>query len=174
MSQTDRYERILASLHDAAFDDARWPAAAGLIDDACGAKGNILAFGDGRAQEDAQLFLVRFCFRGVRRADWEREYLEDYWPRDERVPRLRRMPVGRLVPAGDLYTAEEKRTSAAYNEALPRSGTRDGLNVRLDGPGGSRIVWTVADPVEPGGWRSARIDAIRRLLPHVRQFVRVR
>ena len=35
-------------------------------------------------------------------------------------------------------------------------------------------MWAIADPVGSGGWRSDRLRLIERLLPHVRQFVRVR
>ena len=41
------FDRIVALLHEAALDDARWPAASGLIDEACRAKGNSLILGDG-------------------------------------------------------------------------------------------------------------------------------
>ena len=40
-------ERILASLHAAALGDARWTEVSGLIDEACGTKGNFLVSGDG-------------------------------------------------------------------------------------------------------------------------------
>ena len=173
VSQQDRYDRILGSLHEAALDDAGWPETAALIDAACGIKGNVLVFGDGDAN-DVQVHFARFCFRGQRREDWEREYFRDYWFRDERVPRLRRLPDSLLVHATELYTEAERKTSAAYNEALPRSETRDSLNVRLEGPDGTRVVWTLADPVDGGGWRWDRTRMIERLLPHVRQFVRVR
>ena len=33
-------KRILALLHDAVLDDARWPATSALIDEACGMTGN--------------------------------------------------------------------------------------------------------------------------------------
>ena len=66
------------------------------------------------------------------------------------------------------------KISPAYNEALPRADTQDSLNVRLDGPAGSRIVWVIADPVDGEGWSSERVEMIQRLLPHLRQFVRVR
>ena len=46
--------------------------------------------------------------------------------------------------------------------------------MRLDGPGGSRIVWAFADPAGAEGWSCERVERIGRLLPHVRQFVRVR
>ena len=36
MKPDDAFERILALLYAAALDDARWPAASALIDEACG------------------------------------------------------------------------------------------------------------------------------------------
>lgn len=73
------------------YTEIRWgmPAAAALIDEACGIKGNILVSGDGQAREDVSIFLARFCFCGQRRQDWEREYFEVYDPHDERLPRRR-------------------------------------------------------------------------------------
>ena len=50
---------------------------------------------------------------------------------------------------------------------------RNGINVRLDGPDDSRICWHVHDPVDGDGWTDAQLDFIRRLLPHIRQFVQV-
>ena len=47
MSEPPAFERILASLYDAMFDDARWPAASALIDEACGITGNDLMVGKG-------------------------------------------------------------------------------------------------------------------------------
>ena len=47
MSQRDLYDRILRSLHEVSFDATGWPQAAGLIDAACGVKGNALVFGGG-------------------------------------------------------------------------------------------------------------------------------
>ena len=111
---------------------------------------------------------------GQRREDLEREYLENYHPNDERVPRFRQLPAGRLVHVNDLYTAEELRTSPTYNEMLRRGGMQDSVNVRLDGPDGSYIVWGPGDPADSEGWGSSRVAMVTRLLPHIRQFVRVR
>ena len=174
MSQQDAFDRILAALHDAALDDARWPATSALIDDACGARGNMLVFGEGRTLGDLQLFFSQLCVGGERLEWMEREYYTVYYPRDERIPRLRQLPDGRLAHVADLYTDREKRTSPAYNEALRGFDGRNGLNVRLDGPDGSRIIWSIADPVARDGWSSAQVETIGRLLPHVRQFLRVR
>ena len=174
MSRRDLFERVLGSLNAAALDDARWPAASGLVDELCGAKGNMLVTGDGTAQEDVDIFFARFCFRGERHAELEREYFGVWHAVDERLPRIRQLPDGLLTPVPALFGEGEMKTSALYNELMPRTGTRDSLSVRLDGPDGSRIVWTIADPVEGDGWSSAQVQTIEDLLPHLRQFVRVR
>ena len=47
--------------------------------------------------------------------------------------------------------------------------------MRLDGPGGSHVVWSMADSTDhAGGWSSTQIDIIEWLLPHVRQYAGVR
>ena len=117
---------------------------------------------------------VGLYYRGQRRTDLEREYLDVYHPINEGIPRLRQLPDGHLVPIKDLYTAEELKTSRAYNEALLRGQYQQGVNVLLAGPGGSRMTWSLADPVVSEGWGSSQIAMVRRLTPHIRQFIRVR
>ncbi len=174
MSERDLFGRIVASLHEATIDDSHWPATSALIDQACGAKGNNLLFGDGNSRKDAQVFLARFCMGGERRTDIEENYFNTYYPVDERVPRIRSLPDSQLVHVADLYTPREKKISLAYNECLPRTHTQNSLLARLDGPGGSRIIWNIADPIEGGGWRSTQVEMIKRILPHVRHFVSLR
>ena len=75
----------------------------------------------------------------------------------------------------DLFTAEELKTSPTFNELLLRTGGQDSMNARLDGPdGSSSITWGLRDPVASDGWGSSRIAMVKGLLPHIRQFVRVR
>ena len=174
MSGPDLFERVLEALHAAAFDDAGWPAASALIDELCGSKGNILVSGDGAPPEAVDVFHTRFCYRGEFRPDLQREYFEVFYPVDEGIPRLRRLPDSRVVHTSSLYTEEEKRTSVAWNVGLSSCNAQDSLRVRLDGPEGSRIVWAIVDPADADGWSSARVEAIEHLLPHLRQFVRVR
>ena len=173
MNPSDAFDRVMASLHDAAFDDAEWPATSALIDEACGTTGNGLMVGEG-FDEAVKIFFARFYFRGQRRQDLEHEYFTTYHPMDERLPRVRRLPDSQISRARDLYTDHELKTSVTYNEWLPRAGAQNSLNVRMGVPDGSRIVWTTADPTEAGGWGSAQIEMIERLLPHIRQFVRLR
>ena len=173
MNNQDAFERILASLYDAMLDETRWPATSALIDEACGITGNGLMVAEGPKNDIRGLF-VGLYYRGQRREDLEREYLEHYHAIDERVPRFRQLPVSRLVHINDLYTAEELKTSPTYNELLRRAGMQDGLNVRLPGLDGSHIGWCLNDPVDSEGWGASRIAMVQRLLPHIQQFVRVR
>ena len=174
MSGSDPFERALWSLHAAALDDARWPATSGLIDEACGVKGSGLVFGEDVPRDGVDLLFARFCIHGQRNEELERLYFGTYHAVDERLPRLRQLPDSELVHISSLYTDAEKKSSPVYNEVLALGESCDGLNVRLDGPNGSRIVWSISDPVNAEGWSSARVGTVRRFLPHLRQFVRVR
>ena len=90
------------------------------------------------------------------------------------MPRLRRLPDSRVAHVTELYTAQELKTSPTYNEFLSRSSGQNSLNVHLGVSDGSYLTWVSRDPIAPGGWGSAEIELIERLLPHIRQFVRVR
>ena len=173
MSERDAFERILAALHEAALDPGRWPGASGLIDEALGTHGGSVALGDGESEEDYRVYFIWTCLRGQRRRDLERLWFETHYPVDQAIPRLRRQPFNRLIHMTDLYTEEELRTSASYNVLRTLAHAGHGINVRLKGLDGSRILWQVYDPVDGEGWSSAQIDAIRRLMPHVHHTVTV-
>ena len=174
MSRLDRFDRILASLHEAMLDETRWRETSTLIDEACGITGTHLVIVGGQCHIEARWLFDRAYWHGEDREEQGRDYAENYFPRDERIPRLIALPDQRIVPVADLYTERELKTSPTYNELLRRCGAQDGLNIRMDGPHGIQIVWALADPTDPDGWRSDRIAMIERLLPHIRQFVRVR
>ena len=173
MNEREAFERIVASLHEAALDHARWSSASALIDEALGVHGSSMAFGDGDSEGDIRIYSTWAFFRGQRHRELEREYYEVYYPLDERIPRIRYLPDSELFHITDLCTEEELKTSVVYNEVLVRGHARNAIHVRLDGPNGSRIVWVVHDPVDGDGWSSAQLDSIRHLLPHLRQCVRV-
>ncbi len=173
MSDHDALERILAALHNAMLDDTLWPATSALIDEACGTVGNALLVSDG-PKDDVRVTFARVYYRGERCDDLAREYLERYHPIDERIPRVRQLPDSRLAHITSLYTAEELQTSPAYNEAMRRLSGQDSLNVRLAGPDGCDVYWIIGDPVGRSGWESAQLTMVKALLPHIRQFVRVR
>ena len=174
MNPDDAFERSLAALYEAALDDARWPAASAVVEEAVGATGNALIVGEGYDADDLRIYFARYLRRSESAQDQAREYFTVYHPHDEGMPRLRRLPHGRLVRVRDVYTEEELRTSPAYNEGLRSLGSRNGLYVRFDGPDGLRIVWGVGDPVGGGGWQSDRLELIERLLPHIHRSILIR
>ncbi len=174
MINQEAFERILASMHEAALDDTRWSSASALIDDALGVHGNCLAFADLNSSRELQFLFVGIFFRGQRHYELEREYIEDYYSLDERVPRFGRVPDGQLYHITDLFTEEERKHSLVYNDFSPRMHARNSINLRLDGPEGLSFCWGINDPVDGNGWSSAQYDSIRRLLPHIRQYMRVR
>ena len=174
MSRQDLFTRILGSIHEAVLADSHWPATSGLIDEAFGTEGNFLSSGYGASQEDIKFFFAWACLRGQRHQELEHLYFENYYPLDERVQRITQLPDSQPVHVSSLYSDTEIRTSRVYNEMLPAYRAGNSLNVRLDGPAGSHIVWILGDPVEADGWSSRQVETIERLLPHLRQFIRVR
>ena len=172
MSEQEVFNRILASLHEVALD-RDWSRATALIDDALNTHGSSMAFSEGTREEDILIYFA-WCFRhGQRQWDIELDYFQNYYATDERVPRLRSLPDGRLFRTTEIYTEKELKTSAAYNEMLVRNHGTNGINVRLDGPNNTRIVWVINDPVGADRWSDAQLRTIRNLLPHIRQTVHV-
>lgn len=173
MKDEATFGRVLASLHEAALDPARWPGFSAVVDEALGVHGSSLLFGGGESSEDSRIAFQWTCTRGQRRHDLEDLYFGTYYALDERVPRLRHAPDGRLYHNTELFTERELKTSPVYDVFSNHKNCGDAVNVRLDGPSGSRIVWMVHDPIDQDGWTATRLDSIRRLLPHIRQTVRV-
>ena len=77
-----------------------------------------------------------------------------------------------MVHVSELAGEQERKTAAGYTEQPPGSCAPNALNMRLDGPDGSRIVRTVSDPVDAVGGTASRVKGVRSLLPHIRQVVR--
>ena len=174
MTPQNGFERILTLLYEAALDDAHWLAAARLINEVSRTKSNFLVFSERCRYSRVETFFARMTVHGQRREDFEREYFRDFFPRDEGMPRFKRQPDGQLVHTGDLYTDPEKKTSKSYNLIARDAHVRNGRVIRLNGPGGSQIGWVVGDSTAGGGWGSGQRSVIADILPHLRQFVRVR
>ena len=173
MSERKAFYRILALLHEAALDPEQWSRATALIDDGLRTHGSSTVFGDGTSDENIRIYFAWCFFHGQRHRELERDYFENHHAFDERVPRLRLLPDARLFHNTELYTGEELKTSAAYNELLTRHHLANAINVRLDGPTGTRIVWVVNDPADGDRWSSTQLESIRYLLPHIRETVHV-
>ena len=175
MSELDDFNAVLASLHDACLDDTLWPEAS-----ACGSirrsapAATPSCWRPARRPPTPIVLMARFCRGGHDMTASRNEYFEDYFETDEAPPRLTRLADSLVVPMPDIYTDEERLTSRTYNEYMRRGGCRNGLNVRLDGPGDASIYWVVDDPQKGDGWGPRQLELVDALLPHLRQFVRVR
>ena len=177
MSQQDRFDRAISSLHEAMLGDAHWRESSALIDAACGWKGSHLVILDGHSGDGGrnrpEWAFDQFYYHGESAAELGRIYVRDFFRQDERIPRLMRLPNQRLMHVTDVWTEPELKTSATYNDLLRWCWGQDGFNVRMDGPDGLDIIMGIADPVG-GVWNSGHIETIERMLPHIRQFIRVR
>ena len=173
MNPDDAFERILASLYEAALDDSRWSAATSLIEEALGAAGNALSVVEG-GDDDVRIHFARFLRRGDSQHDVMREYFTVYHPHDEAMPRARRLPHARLVHVRELYTEDELKTSPAYNEGLALLGSQNSLYAQMRGPDSLRIVWAIADTDRSRVWESGELGLMERLLPHIHRSVVIR
>ena len=174
MSEPDAFGRILVALHEAALEPARWTRAAALIDGALGVHGSTLTCGEGESDQDYQIYFFWTCLHGERRPDLERLWLETGFPADQTVSRYRRFPLGRTMHITEFYSEEELKSSLGYHILRTRAHAGNSINVRLKGPGSSRILWQINDPLDRDGWTSGRLDRVGRLHPHVRRTVHVR
>ena len=168
------FDRILASLHEVALGRTPWSSASLLIDETLGTHGSSMLLADGDTDAAIRVHFAWTLYRGQPDPELVQWYYENFYAIDERAPRVRKAPDSQLLHMSEVYTAEELKTSPAYHALRTRGRGGDGINVRLDGPGHSRITWLIHDPLDGAGWSFAQLDSIRRLLPHIRQTVRVR
>ncbi|MDE2690938.1 MAG: helix-turn-helix transcriptional regulator [Acidobacteriota bacterium] len=165
-------EEIVGCLQQAALDERRWSALSARIEDAVGGFSNHLVVMARRGGSFE--FLFSSCLvRGEPDPETERTYIEEYAFRDERVRRFEAWPNGRLLHNREVYTPTEQRTSAVYRDFLPRFGSNNQMNVRLNGLHGNHIVWVLSARPDRD-WSSRQIGVVNHLLPHVHQFVNVR
>ena len=176
LDEQARFDRAIASLHEASLDDSRLAEASKRIDEACGSVGNNIIIYRGDTQADFEWLFAKLHYRGELNEEINRIYPDHYREIDERLPRFRRLPESQPIAVPDIYTPAELRTSPTYNELLEMASGQHGLNVRMERglADGTRMLFILADPVDPNGWGSAHLKMLGRLLPHIRQYVRVR
>ena len=176
MSQQDLFDRAVVSLSEAALDESRLPDASRMIDEACGTVGNSLVVYRGKSADELETLFTVLYYRGEIDEEINRLYCKHYIHGDERIPYLLRQPDGRLNYTPDIYDSAGTKTSPTYNELLRMGQCQAGLNTRMGGGlNGSGMAFILCDPCgKSDGWSSDQIRTVKRLLPHVRQLVRVR
>ena len=174
MAARDRFNQVLEDLYKAALGDVEWVSVASQINDMIRTTANSLVYMGVGPGGDPEVHMSRFFFGMQRRDDLEESYYRDYYPRDEAIPRLTGLPVGELVYKSDIYTDQEKRTSAAFNEFRCVNKTESGLFTWIHARDGSDVFMSFGNSTERSGWGHDQLQVIRRLAPHMRQFARVR
>ena len=148
MSRQDLFERIVRMTNKAALGDVQWTVPASMINESIRTHANNLAICEGQSPAEVEFSFVQACYGSQRRRDVEERYLTHFFRRDEAAPRVLWLPDGQLTPTGQLYTEQEKKTSPVYNGSRK---IQNGLYVRLDGPGESHIVWSIAESTDAAG-----------------------
>lgn len=174
MSAGDRFEAVVEDLYRAALAEVSWVSVAASINELVGTVGHSLTYADPGSRGVPIVHMARVFIGTDRRSDLEHLYFRDYFPRDEAIPRLYGLRDGELVHKSDVYSDEEKKSSVAYNEYLCAHGAENGLFVGIDAHDGDAIVMSCGNSTEREGWGTEQIDLMEGLLPHVRQFARVR
>ena len=173
MGAREAFAGVLPALCNATLDGTLWPAASARIDEALGTLASSLVIDEG-PEGDLRILFAASHYRGQRREDLGQDYLQNDYPWDERMPRIRRLPGSKLVHFAGLCTDRELKTSRACNEFVLPSHGQNGMVARVKEPDGSHMNWALHNPVTVGTWEAAQIETLQRLLPHLRQFVRVR
>ena len=174
MGGQDQFDQVISALHQLALGDANWRRVVVALNDACGGDGTHIGIVPRNGNSGGLALSELYTLVGDAN-EIEREYMSDFFPSDERIPRLLRVPSGRIVPNEEMYTrVERNRTSATWNDFLCRLGTSNQLNIRMDGPEGSDILLALTRHVSSPDWEESDLGMIRSLLPHVSHAVRVR
>ena len=110
----------------------------------------------------------------TRRGAWRGSTWRTTSPSTSVSPRFFRMADGELRHVSDMFTDREIAASPTYNDFLVPTGSSNSLNIRMAGPDGLHIVGSLVRLGDAAGWTDERLGMIRRVLPHLRHFVRFR
>ena len=174
MDEQDRFDRVVASLLDAQLDDSYWPTASSLFDEACGLLGNHLAVIRGDNPGNAEFLFGKLYKRGEADDELDQLYVRDYFPIDDRLPRYFKMADRELAHVSSMYSVAERKTSPIYNEFLLPTGAGNAINAHMTAKNDLHVVMALVRDGNKSDWSSEQLTMIERLLPHIRQFVRVR
>lgn len=162
---SDRLLAMVGALYEAALAPELWQDAVNDIADAIGAHTSHVMAIDRRSGVEPVNVLARQDPAAIR------AYMDDFFEIDIRVPRMDATPPGVLVRDPDVWSPEEKRASPVYQDfqrpqkMLHITGAQLGIENHMTWYGVSRER---NDPFGP-----AEMDFIARIVPHVRQALRL-
>jgi DNA-binding CsgD family transcriptional regulator len=158
---------LIDKLYGAALDADRWPPAlqcyAGLV----GARGAHLVMFD-KATGSALMGVVAGYVE-----DGNVEYITHYAATDERLPRFRALAHGQPSQNRLMYSDEDRRRSATYNEFFSKFDAHEQLLVRLDGPDATEIAISAIRSVRDGPFESDAFSRAAAAIPHFERAVAI-
>lgn len=173
MAAPGAYETLIEHIYEAVFDESAWLPMVRTVDAVLGTDGCHLALFDPE-RPDPHMVFSRLYQDGVPAVELEERYLADYFPIDERVPRLASMPMGKPLHNRQAFTHDERRrTSATYNDFLVRVGGTNQVCVRLPDSGCDHDAWIVTRRGSRD-YGSDEMELVGRLAVHVGRMVRMR
>ena len=170
----DRFALALQRLYRAALADEPVGSVAASINDLVRVNGHSVTHVGLDAAGRPEIHCSWFLIGSEHRVDLQALYYRDYFWRDEAIPRLDGLGHGELVHKSDLYTAEEKKTSAAYNEFRCANDAQHGFFLGVHGLPECATIVSFGNSTERQGWGDDQIEMTRLLAPHLHQFARVR
>jgi DNA-binding CsgD family transcriptional regulator len=162
---TDRLLALVAALYEAALAPEQWQHAVNDIADAIGAHTSHVMAIDRRSGAEPVNVLARQDPAAIR------SYMDNFFAIDIRVPRMDAIRPGIMVRDPDVWSPEEKRASPVYQDfqrpqkMLHITGGLLGIENYMTWYGVSR------ERDDPFG--AGELAMITRILPHVRQAVRL-
>lgn len=162
---SDRLLTLVNGLYDAALAPELWQSAVNDIADAIHAHTSHVMAVDRRDGAEPVNVLARQDPEAIR------AYMADFFPIDIRVPRMDAARPGRLVRDPDVWTAEEKRASPVYQDfQRPQkmfhiTGSQLGI--------GNHMTWYGVSRERDDPFDAAELEFIARIVPHVRQALRL-
>jgi DNA-binding CsgD family transcriptional regulator len=157
--------KVLYRLYEAALEPELWSGTVNAVADMIDAESTHLMVLDTTTGAEPLGLLER------QDPAAHRDYLDNYFAGDIRVPRLNAARPGRIIRDHDVWTDEERLASPLYHEyqrahkLFEITGAKLGLEGHLTWLGFSRNTKTP--------FQSEDLELIQLLLPHFRQAVRI-
>jgi DNA-binding CsgD family transcriptional regulator/PAS domain-containing protein len=156
---------VVGLLYEAALNPERWPTALAGYADLIGARGAHLVMFE-KATGSPLLGVVAGYAE-----DGNVEYITHYAASDERLPRFRALAHGQLSQNRVLYSEDDRRRSATYNEFLGKYDGQEQLLVRLDGPDATEIAISGIRSVRDGPYEAEEFALATAVVTHFERAI---
>ncbi|WP_217352865.1 helix-turn-helix transcriptional regulator [Sphingomonas sp. ID1715] len=158
------FEQLIDDIYEVPLGAAGWKALAPALQDHLGAPvAMFLAHGaDVRVLGDA----------GPVSGAGMLDYADHLWRDDRGMSALRSAPAGEIIVDSSLISDPERRRSGFYNDLLGAHGLDRGLYASIASGSEGMMFMAAQRSARQGDYDLSEIQALRRLLPHLRRSYR--